>query len=110
MVLVKTNCFGIEVDLTATVEGAISGTITSHLKERCPYCDTRTCRNDCDGAQGNIENIVDDGELDRRVAANDVMDVIESMVLAHACAGLDINSPSYLSGIETAVESVANNF
>ena len=36
-------------------------------------------------------------------------DGIESMILAHAIAGVDIESPAYLEGIETAVEAVANH-
>tara|TARA_B100000446_G_scaffold184352_1_gene206210 strand:- start:77810 stop:78388 length:579 start_codon:yes stop_codon:yes gene_type:complete len=38
-----------------------------------------------------------------------VIDGIESMILAHAIAGIDVNSPSYLEGIETAVLGAANN-
>lgn len=30
------------------------------------------------------------------------------MVLAHAIAGVDIESPAYLEGLETAVEGIAN--
>jgi len=41
---------------------------------------------------------------------NAAMDGIESMILAHACAGVDISSPKYLEGIETAVNACANNF
>ncbi|CAM3843101.1 hypothetical protein VRRI112168_02830 [Vreelandella rituensis] len=37
------------------------------------------------------------------------MDAIESLVLAHHCAGIDVTDPAYLEGIETAVESLANN-
>ena len=36
-------------------------------------------------------------------------DVVESMVLAHACAGIDIESPAYIEGIETAIDAIANN-
>jgi len=38
------------------------------------------------------------------------MDAIESIVLAHAVAGIDIAAPAYLEGIETAVGSCANEF
>jgi len=41
---------------------------------------------------------------------NAAMDGIESMILAHACAGIDINTPEYIEGIETAVELCSNNF
>lgn len=40
---------------------------------------------------------------------NNAMDGIESMILAHAIAGLDIRNPRYLEGIEVAVQSCANN-
>ncbi len=36
-------------------------------------------------------------------------DPILSLVLAHAVAGVDISSPAYLEGIETAVEAIYNN-
>lgn len=36
-------------------------------------------------------------------------DGIFSMILAHAIAGVDIESPAYIEGIETAVEAVGNN-
>ena len=36
-------------------------------------------------------------------------DGIESLVLAHAVAGVDVQSPSYLEGIETAVDAIFNH-
>ena len=41
---------------------------------------------------------------------NAAMDGIESMILAHAVAGVDIETPAYLEGIETAVNACAHNF
>jgi hypothetical protein len=38
-----------------------------------------------------------------------LVDTVESMVLAHACAGIDVTTPAYIEGIETAVEAGANN-
>ena len=50
---------------------------------------------------------------DSTLATDDALvspiDGIESMILAHAIAGVDIESPAYLEGIETAVEAVANH-
>ena len=37
------------------------------------------------------------------------MDTLESMILAHAIAGIDITEPSYLEGVGTAVEAATNN-
>lgn len=38
---------------------------------------------------------------------NHMMDAITSMILAHACAGIDVAAPAYIEGIETAVEACA---
>lgn len=35
--------------------------------------------------------------------------VIESIVLAHAAAGVDVESCAYITGLETAIEAIANN-
>jgi hypothetical protein len=40
---------------------------------------------------------------------NVVAHVLESLVLAHACAGIDVGSEEYQEGLETAIESCANN-
>lgn len=39
-----------------------------------------------------------------------VIDTIESLVLALACAGIDIQSNEFVSGLEAAVESVSNKW
>ena len=45
------------------------------------------------------------GELRSDLEGDEVVDGIESMILAHAIAGIDIESPAYIEGIETAVEA-----
>ena len=42
-------------------------------------------------------------------AFNSAIDGIESMILACACAGLDVESAAFLEAIETAVEAADNN-
>lgn len=37
------------------------------------------------------------------------IDGIESLILAHACAGVNIRDPAYLAGIQTAVEAASNH-
>ena len=39
---------------------------------------------------------------------NAAMDGLEALVLAHACAGIDVASPAYVEGIETAVDAIGN--
>ena len=76
---IKLPCFGIIVNVDDGA-GAISST------------DLKTEHND------------EEDEL-----YNSAMDGIESIILAHACAGVDITTPEYIEGIETAVNSCANN-
>ena len=37
------------------------------------------------------------------------LDGIEALVLAHACAGVDVKDPKYVEGIESAIHGAANN-
>ena len=40
---------------------------------------------------------------------NSAMDGIESIILSHAIAGIDITTPEYKEGIESAVQGCASN-
>ena len=77
-------CFGIVVEVQ---DG--SGNITSDLQE--------------DTEKPSTDAWIDEQQY------NCMMDGIESLILAHACAGIDITTPKYIEGIETAVEACANN-
>jgi hypothetical protein len=41
---------------------------------------------------------------------NAAIDGLESVILAHACAGINVASPAYVEGIETAVDAIANHY
>lgn len=58
---------------------------------------------------GKIESDLREGSDEPTVEYAAAIDGLESLILAHACAGIDITSPAYLEGIETAVEAIANN-
>jgi len=75
---IVTNCFGIVVTLGPEGCGAIRSDLHDQVEEE-PDSD----------------------------AYKSAMDAIESMVLAHACAGIDIGSPRYLQGVEEAVLTMA---
>ena len=56
---------------------------------------------------GKITGDLKDGSDDAELTA--AMDAIESLILAHACAGVDVASPGLRpEGIETAVETCWN--
>ena len=66
---------------------------------------------DRDGNGGGIGTLKSDlSEPDAGTEYMAAIDGIESLVLAHACAGVAIDSPAYIEGIETAVNACANNF
>ena len=80
-------CFDITVRLTNPEPGqtrsSLAGEITSSLHN---------------GESGS------DDDSDYEAA----IDGIESLVLAHACAGVDIHAPAYVSGVETAVQAASS--
>jgi hypothetical protein len=98
-------------NLLSIVTEGNSGSIESGLpRETCPSCGLADCVNDCDGAQGADENN-DESEEDAvaRQRYNAFVDAIESIALAHACAGVNISDPAYAAGLETALEAAGNN-
>jgi len=38
------------------------------------------------------------------------LDAIESLVLAHACAGVAVDAPAYVEGLQTALDKLAQAF
>ena len=55
----------------------------------------------------DLKSYESDSEEDEEF--NAAMDGIEALVLAHARAGIDIESPAYVEGLETAVGACADN-
>lgn len=72
-----------------------------------------------DGKSGRIESELDrdrpddcDGGSEEDTSYdlfNGAMDGIESVILAHAVAGIDIQAPAYVKGIQTAVDACEAN-
>ncbi len=46
------------------------------------------------------------GTIDPGKLSDSLFDGILSLVLGHACAGVDITTPAYIEGLETAIENV----
>ena len=102
--------YGIVINLT----GNKAGTITSNLKDECPYCHQIDCYAQCETfSEGTLvveEHNEAADEAESRRVFNAAIDAVESLILAHACAGIDIESPAYIEGIETAIDACAENF
>lgn len=39
---------------------------------------------------------------------DDALDALSSLILAHACAGVDVESEAYVEGVNTALDAIAN--
>jgi len=92
MKTIKLPCYGIAIALNDNGEELTGGSITSDLLEPLTDEDGILLPN-----QTEIEQY------------NNCMNTIESIVLAHAVAGVDVESPAYLEGIETVVQAIGNN-
>lgn len=102
-------CYGITVCVDEDNPGG--GQLVSDLKDVCPVCNEVDCYFSCDLSQADKPDIPESTEseedVDNRKKYNAAMDGIESLILAHAVAGLDIESLAYIEGIETAVQACA---
>ena len=59
---------------------------------------------------GTLTSNLHEDDSDGHSELGAAIDAIESMVLAHAVAGIDVASAAYLEGIETSVDAVLNEF
>ncbi|MCL2641253.1 MAG: hypothetical protein FWD53_10440 [Phycisphaerales bacterium] len=55
---------------------------------------------------GELTNDLDPAETDYNAA----IDGILSTILAHASAGIDVTTPAYVEGVETAADNIANKY
>ena len=76
-------------DIAITLDGNNWGTITSVKSGIKPDFTTSSLKGD-----DEVYNAAIDG--------------LESIILAHACAGINVSDPAYLEGIETAVDAITN--
>jgi len=86
------------------------GTIHSDLNKKCAYCSEDGCYGDCDGSSGDIDGLESTKETDNRWTHNVVIDGLTSMILAHAIAGVDIETPAYIEGVERALQGCEEKF
>jgi hypothetical protein len=108
---IKLPCFGIVVELN----DQDCGTIQSDLQEVCPACNDRSCDGFCpawDEYISDRDSIFQLQKSDERkefIKFRFGIHAIESLILGHAVAGVDITNLAYIQGIETAVDALWNN-
>lgn len=78
----------------------------SEIKTKC-FGITITFDDNNKQAASITSDMLDDTEKDNE-AFKAAIDALEAITLAHFCSGIDITSPAYLEGIETAYEAITN--
>jgi len=107
---IKLAEFGIEINI---VEGGAS--ISSDLKEVCPYCKKIECYcPKCEAWYNSIQDSSDEIEKlvkeENRKSFNISIDALESLILAHACAGIDVEAYGYVEGIRTTLDAISTQY
>ena len=99
--IIELGYFGIEITLGEKDEdGRCSGKITSDLHKTVPV----------PHAEKNSEAYWEWKKEKLNITEyNGAMEGIETLIVSHACAGIDVTAPDYLKGIEIAVEGLAKN-
>ena len=77
-----------------------SGTITLQLNGRGWGTSNSTL---------HITEADEDFGAEYQASYNSAIDGLESLVLAHACAGVDVEDPRYVAGIAAALEAISNH-
>lgn len=99
--------------ISITIDESGCGNVHSTLKQSCPYCGQWNCYHNCakssEAWDNSSEELETEDEYDSRYRYNTAIDAVESLVLAHACAGINVDSKEYKEGLKSAIEAMANN-
>ena len=87
--------------------GAGSVTCDPGIYGVCPGCERRECIYQCD--ESLIGEVESEDDIATRLKCNGAIDGILSLILAQACAGINIGSPAYLNSLQTAFDAIINN-
>jgi hypothetical protein len=91
MQTIRLPCYGIELELEYNENHELGGTITMGELDPVEFA-TEAAEND----------------YEKRSEIRAALDMLSSVILAHAVAGIDVDSPAYVQGIETAAENMTN--
>jgi hypothetical protein len=90
------------------------GSISSNMKMVCEHCGDPSCDFHCTEAlkwaliEDAISILVKSEELKGNKTFNNGCDALESMILAHAIAGVHVDSDAYIEGIVSALDAMGN--
>jgi len=119
--VIKLPCFGIKIELDGRLDGTkdesgwLFGNIESDLKQVCPYCNNPECEMECSGFMEEMSDRDADAQKEKEQEAINfqkcrmVENAIESLILAHVMAGVNVESSEYLNGLKTACDAIVNH-
>ena len=81
-----------------------SGRIETAWHDSCPCCGDYNCYRACPDYHAGET----DDEIEKRKCLNWGANGIEALILAPACAGIDITTKEYYNGIITALDALDN--
>ena len=106
----------IEVNLDIDPTGKIErGTVSDELQESCNFCGQTGCYHSCDEStacfdeHSAVEQESED-EVACRMQFNAAIDGITALVLAQACAGIDVEDAKYQETLQTCLDAVGNYY
>ena len=87
-----------------------NGELQSELKrEICIFCSQPDCNHTCHCSKIPSDEQTDD-DISFRLRYNAMLDTIESLILSHAFAGVDVSDPRYIAGVKDTLEALGSNF
>lgn len=112
-ITVELGVFGIVLTGTEIIklgdrDSYTGGAITSELLDTCSHCNDPACEMECPNYQEYCSDRDLDCQIEKQQEGIDfrkhraVGKAIESMVFSHWCAGIDVTTPAYKYGIESA--------
>lgn len=56
------------------------------------------------------KHLIGDEPTDYDLELEGAINAFESLILAHACAGIDVASPAYTEGLRSSLEAITNHY
>jgi hypothetical protein len=93
------NVEGFSIHIYANRKGTAESDL---VRTTCPFCGDQLCIFDCDQSQaeGSSE------EVQARLEFNAGLDMLESLILAHACEGVNVEDERYRNGIRAVLDAM----
>lgn len=102
-----TDCGELSLVTDENGSGRVDGGL---MRDTCPSCNEPLCCHDCPGSSGDNRTAFEsEDDVTRRLSFNFFLDAVETIVLAHACVGINVEEYAYVEGINAAIGATRDN-